>query len=74
MDKLYEKYTVRRTDRKDEPGGKHERCVLFVLDLTHDHAACLAALAYAGVVEGTSPGLASDLRQAVMRSPSGTKR
>ena len=33
---LYDKFYVKRTDGKSEPGQKHENCKYFVLDLTHD--------------------------------------
>jgi len=58
---LYGKYIVRRTDGTDAPGGKHEGCCYFVLDLTHDAGARHAARTYARNIRGTNPILADDL-------------
>ena len=44
---LYKKFYVRRTDGSDAKGGKHEGCVYYVLDLTHDKHAVPAIRAYA---------------------------
>lgn len=41
------KFIVRRTDGRDAPGEKHDGCQYFVLDLTHDPHARVAAGAYA---------------------------
>lgn len=46
---LYRKFTVTRTDGASAPGGKHEGCDYFVLDLTHDPFAVVAIEAYAMV-------------------------
>jgi hypothetical protein len=62
IDGYYEKYDARRLDGRDGPGGKHERCRLFVLDLDHDPCALPAALAYATACEAELPVLADDLR------------
>jgi hypothetical protein len=63
---IYRKFEVKRTDGSDGPGGKHEHCFYFVLDLTHDPHAHPAALAYADACEaGGYKELAEDLRQAV---------
>ena len=43
---LYQKYQVRRTDGSSEPGGKHEDCQYFVLDMDHDPHAVAALEAY----------------------------
>lgn len=59
---LYEKFIVRRADREDRPGYKHNGCQYFVLDITHDPHATPAALAYADSCEADYPQLASDLR------------
>lgn len=67
MDGLYPKFVVRRTDPEAE--ARHQGCALFVLDVTHDPHARAAVLAYAESCQGTKPGLASDLRQLVMRAP-----
>lgn len=60
---LYRKFDVRRTDGSDQPGGKHEGCEYFVLDLTHDPHAKAAAAVYADSVEATHPMLAADMRE-----------
>jgi hypothetical protein len=57
---LYEKFRVERTDGESAPGGKHEGCEYFVLDLTHDPHALPAILAYAKSCESEYPMLASD--------------
>lgn len=57
------KYKVQRVDNSDEIGGKHYGCNLFVLDITHDPVARVAALAYADATDNDV--LASDLRNAV---------
>jgi len=61
-----QKYTVTRSDGRDHPGQKHAGCALFVLDLTHDPHARVAALTYANRVEETRPRLARDLRLKVI--------
>lgn len=60
---IYEKFTVKRTDGTDAPGGKHENCRHFVLDLNHDPHAIPALRAYADSAEkdGYVP-LAAELR------------
>lgn len=58
---LFEKYKVRRTDGEDGPGGRHEGCEYFVLDLSHDPFALPAILAYAAACEEEYPALAFDL-------------
>ena len=49
---LQSRYEVRRLDGRDAPGEKHEDCRYFVLDLTHDPLARLAARAYATAAGG----------------------
>lgn len=44
---LYDKYIVKRSNGSSEPGGKHESCKYFVLDLVHDKLARPALEAYA---------------------------
>lgn len=58
---LYEKFVVRRTDLSDLPGGKHDGCEYFVLDLTHDKHAEPAIRAYAESCKSEFPQLSSDL-------------
>jgi len=60
---LFRKFNVSRTDGSDFPGGKHDGCDYFVLDMTHDPYAKAAAAAYANACEGTHPVLAADLRK-----------
>lgn len=58
---LYQKYTVRRTNGSSEPGGKHEHCEYFVLDLDHDKFAYAALKAYANACKKEYRELARDL-------------
>lgn len=58
---LFRKYEVRRTDGSDFPGGKHDGCDYFVLDMTHDPHAKAAASAYADSAEKDYPDLAADM-------------
>jgi hypothetical protein len=58
---LYEKYSVKRTDGKSEPGQKHFFCKYYVLDLKHDKFARAALLAYADACKKEFPLLARDL-------------
>ena len=57
------KFSVRRTDGSSEPGGKHEDCFCFVLDLEHDKFAAPALEAYAAACEAEYPPLAADVRR-----------
>lgn len=61
---VHHKYDIRRTDGSDEPGGKHDGCAYFVLDLDHDPHAKPALLAYADSCAAEYPLLAQDLRSA----------
>lgn len=58
---IYRKFNVTRTDGSSEPGGKHEHCRYFVLDLDHDPHAAPALAAYARSCSKTHPVLAADL-------------
>lgn len=58
---LYRKFNVERTDGSSEPGGKHQGCEYFVLDLAHDKYAEPALRAYARHCEREYPLLARDL-------------
>lgn len=62
---IYHKFKVERVDGTDKPGGKHENCDYFVLDITHDPFAIPALLAYAAACELTYPLLAKQLRERV---------
>lgn len=66
---LYRKFDVRRTDGSSEPGGKHEDCCYFVLDLTHDKHAIPALRAYAKACREEYPNLAADLDSLVEGNP-----
>ena len=58
---LYPKYRVERTDGSSAPGGKHEKCRYFVLDLDHDPHAKLALKGYVISCRQCFPQLAKDL-------------
>lgn len=60
---VFRKFKVHRTDNSDAPGGKHEGCEYFVLDVDHDPCARAALIAYAAAVEPTHPILAADMRR-----------
>jgi hypothetical protein len=64
---LYGKYVVRRSDGSSEPGGKHEHCDYFVLDLVHDAHASAALAAYATSCETEYPALYDDLTDRLAR-------
>jgi len=68
---LYKKYEVTRVDGSSEPGGKHERCMYFVLDMDHDVHAIPALLAYATSCRASYPELANDLVNFVTRATLG---
>lgn len=58
---IYHKFNVTRTDGSSEPGGKHEHCSYFVLDVFHDPHARAALKAYADSCRSEYPLLAADL-------------
>jgi len=58
---IFEKFTLRRNDGSDAPGGKHHGCSYFVLDLDHDQHAAAAMRAYAASCHATHPQLAVDI-------------
>jgi len=60
--RMYHKYWVSRTDRRDKPGEKHHGCHLFVLDADHDRFAIPALRAYAAACDKELPELSRDLR------------
>lgn len=64
---LYGKYKVERNDGGSAPGGKHERCEYFVLDLEHDKHAKAALKAYAESCKKEFPQLALDLLDLMQR-------
>jgi hypothetical protein len=68
---LYNKFHIQRVDGEHLPGGKHDNCEYFVLDITHDKHAKAALLAYAESCKSEYPLLAHDLRaQAIFATPS----
>lgn len=66
---LYNKFRVERTDGSDAPGGRHDSCEYFVLDLTHDPHALPALRAYADSCAKDYPMLAADLRAKLSPAP-----
>lgn len=58
---IYHKFNVTRTDGSSSPGGKHENCAYFVLDLTHDPHALKALEAYIASCRIEYPFLARNL-------------
>jgi len=58
---LYGKFIISRVDGTDAPGGKHDGCDYFALDLTHDPFAMPAIKAYADACRTEYPVLAADL-------------
>lgn len=62
---LYGKYKIERLDGSSGPGGKHEKCMYYVLDLEHDKHAKAAIRAYADSCAREYPELAKDLRELV---------
>jgi hypothetical protein len=70
---VYRKYQVKRTDGSDKPGGKHQYCAYFVLDLKHDPFALAALTAYADACKKTHPELAADLYAVVETASSPTR-
>lgn len=60
------KFVVQRKDGTDAPGGKHDGCEYFVLDLSHDQHAIPAVRAYAtSARRGGYELLANDLEALV---------
>ena len=62
---FYQKYDVNRSDGSSEPGGKHDGCEYFVLDVTHDPHARAAVLSYAISCRADYPLLADDIEKNV---------
>lgn len=62
---LYHKFDVKRTDGESRPGGNHDGCDYFVLDLTHDPHAVPALKAYAVSCRENYPLLADDIERKV---------
>ncbi len=66
---LYRKFTVERTDGSSKPGGKHENCEYFVLDMDHDPHARAAISGYVASLKaaGVYLKLARDLERKYLR-------
>lgn len=60
---IFQKFEVSRKDGSSEPGGKHEDCRYFVLDLNHDQHAPAAMRVYAASCAETHPELAAEIIQ-----------
>lgn len=58
---VFRKFEVKRTDGSDQPGGKHEGCEYFVLDVDHDPHAQDALYAYTLSCRHTHPQLSKDM-------------
>jgi len=58
---IYPKYMVYRMDGKDNVGEKHEKCDLFVLDLTHDPAAIPAMAMFVTACADDRPALSASV-------------
>ena len=69
---LFQKFIVTRTDGSSGPGGKHEGCEYFVLDIDHDPLHKPALQAYADACESTHPQLAADMRVRYRLTAGGT--
>jgi hypothetical protein len=70
---IQRKYEILRRDGSSAPGGKHEKCAYFVLDLTHDEFSRPALTAYMDACEKTHPGLARDLKLIINAAPCGCR-
>lgn len=66
---IYRKFKIERTDGSSGPGGKHEHCAYFVLDLEHDEFALPALKAYAKACRKTHPTLAADIDAIIETQP-----
>lgn len=64
-DRLFAKFTVARTDGRDQPGGDKASARYFVLDYVHDPYAREALQAYIDACRDGIPGLAADLERAL---------
>jgi hypothetical protein len=71
---IYHKFDVTRTDGSSGPGGKHQSCFYFVLDLDHDPHAKAALAAYAESCRAEYPRLAEDLDLNVAQCDFGKSR
>jgi septal ring factor EnvC (AmiA/AmiB activator) len=58
---IYPKFVISRLDGSDAPGGKHDKCRHYVLDIDHDKFAKPALIAYAKACKSEFPVLAKDI-------------
>lgn len=65
---FYNKFCVARADGQSAPGGKHEHCTYFVLDVYCDPHASPALAAYAESCRENYPALAADIDQMLTAS------
>jgi hypothetical protein len=63
---IYNKFTVKRNDGRDEPGRDRHGAEYFVLDMTHDEYAKPALMTYAIACQGEYPRLSSDLIKSLL--------
>jgi len=70
---ILRKYKISRTDGTSQPGGKHEKCFYFVLDLDHDPFSIPALEAYINACESEYPLLASELRDRIAKQKEASK-
>ena len=68
---IFHKFNVTRTDGKDAPGEKHDGCLHWVLDVTHDTFAAHALTAYADACEDSHPELAANIRSILLNECGG---
>lgn len=61
------RYTVKREDGRDYPGGKHDGCFYWVLDIDHDLFARKALRTYIAACRTEYPKLAEDLTNELSR-------
>jgi hypothetical protein len=63
---IHAKFHVERTDGSSKPGGAHEGCSYFVLNLEHDPFARAALKVYATACAEVQPRLSRDLTRIAM--------
>lgn len=66
---IYEKFQVRRTGGSDAPGGRHDGCLYFALDVDHDPFGRESLYAYADVCRGVMPQLSADIFRLLRERP-----
>ena len=71
---VYPKYTVRRNDGRDVPGGDRENARYLVLDYANDPYAWIAAANYLVIIGHTHRRMAVDLADRLLAALPGLKR